>query len=187
MVQEIGTLSPSALLEVLDELAGLVENAKPVFMSQDVRVDRQALLGLVDELRHGLPSAVERSDDLLRQAQDELEQARRAGEETLAVARQRAIELVEKEQVVAQATSRAADIVAAAEQQAATLRTNADEYCDSRLESFAEDLDALTAQVKAGRAKLAERLGPDAGRLSWAHVKDPEWPTAAAAPSSEED
>jgi cell division septum initiation protein DivIVA len=176
MVQEIGTLSPSALLEVLDELAGLVENAKPVFMSQDVRVDKQALVGLVDELRHGLPSAVARSDELLRQAQDELEDARRSGEETLAVARQRALELVEQEQVVAQANARAADIVAAAEQQAAKLRADADAYCDARLASFEEDLDALTAQVKAGRAKLAERLGPDAGRPRWDSVRDPEWP-----------
>ncbi len=179
MVQENGTLSASALLEVLDELAGLVENAKPVFMSQDVRVDKQALVGLVDELRHGLPTAVERSDDLLRQAEDELEQARRSGEETLAVARQRALELVEREQVVAQATARAADIVAEAEQQAAKLRADADAYCDGRLASFEEDLDALAAQVKAGRAKLAERLGPDAGRPRWDQVRDPEWPEPA--------
>lgn len=176
MVQEIGTLSPSALLEVLDELAGLVENAKPVFMSQDVRVDKQALVGLVDELRHGLPSAVERSDEMLRRAQDELEEARRSGEETLAVARQRALELVEQEQVVAQANARAADIVAAAEQHAAKLRADADAYCDARLASFGEDLEALTAQVQAGRAKLAERLGPDAGRPRWDAVRDPEWP-----------
>ncbi|ACZ31294.1 hypothetical protein Xcel_2276 [Xylanimonas cellulosilytica DSM 15894] len=176
MTQEIGTLSPSALLEVLDELASLVDNAKPVFMSQDVRVDRQALVGLVDELRHGLPSAVERSDELLRQAQDELDDARRSGEETLAVARQRALELVEQEQVVAQANARAADIVAEAEQQATKLRADADSYCDARLESFADDLATLTAQVQAGRAKLAERLGPDAGRPRWDHVRDPEWP-----------
>jgi hypothetical protein len=176
MVEEIGTLSPSALLEVLDELAGLVEHAKPVFMSQDVRVDKQALGGLVDELRRGLPSAVERSDDLLRQAQDELDAARRSGEETLAVARQRALELVEQEQVVAQATARAADIVAAAEKEAAALRAGADQYCDARLASLGEDLDALTAQVQAGRAKLAERLGPDVDRVRWDHVGAVDWP-----------
>ncbi|WP_425956564.1 hypothetical protein [Xylanimonas sp. McL0601] len=174
--QQIGELSPSALIDVLDELAGLVEGARPVFMSSDVRVDRDALMGLVNELRHGLPSAVERSDELLQHAQAELEDARRSGEEIVAAARQRALELVEQEQVVAQATSRAADIVAEAEQQAATLRSNADEYCDGRLASFDEDLDALKAQVRAGRARLAERLEPGARRPRWDHVPEPDWP-----------
>ncbi|QAY62109.1 hypothetical protein ET495_01100 [Xylanimonas allomyrinae] len=176
MTQQKGELSPSALIDVLDELASLVEGAKPVFLSSDVRVDREALMGLVNELRHGLPSAVERSDDLLRQAQAELDDARRSGEEIVTAARQRALELVEQEQVVAQATSRAADIVAAAEREAVTLRTNADEYCDARLASFDADLDALKGQVRAGRAKLAERLGPDAGRPRWDHVPEPDWP-----------
>ncbi|GAB2458303.1 hypothetical protein [Xylanimonas ulmi] len=178
--EETGALSPSALIDVLDELTSLVEGAKPVFLSSDVRVDRDSLLGLVNELRHGLPSAVERSDEVLRAAQSELEDARRSGEEILAAARQRALELVEREQVVAQATSRAADIVAAAEQEAARLRTNADEYCDARLAAFDEDLDALKGQVRAGRAKLAERLGPEAGRPRWDHVPEPEWPSEHA-------
>ncbi|MCL1871226.1 MAG: hypothetical protein FWF90_12535 [Promicromonosporaceae bacterium] len=174
--QEIGTLSPSALLDVLEELTALVENAKPVFMSSDVRLDRQTLTGLVDELRHGLPSAVERADDALRDARTELEDARRQGEEVLAAARQRALELVEHEQVVAQATARAADIVAEAEREAQTLRSNADKYCDGRLESFEQDLEGLMGQVRAGRARLAERLGPEVGRLRWEQVRQPDWP-----------
>lgn len=180
MVVEQGELSASELLDVLDELEGLFTNAKTALMSKDVKVDRAAVLSLIADLRAGLPSAVERSDELLRLARKELEDARRSGEETIAVARQRALELVEQEQVVIQATARATQIVTQAEAQAEALRTDADEYCDGRLAAFQEDLDALTTQVTAGRARLADRLGPGAGRPRWTQVPDPKWPEADA-------
>jgi len=169
-------LSASDLLDVMEELAGRVEGARPVFMSQDVRVERETLLGLINELRNGLPVAIAHADEMAQQAQTELEDARRTGEDIVTAARSRAIELVEQEQVVAQAKSRAADIVAEAERDAERLRRDADEYCDRRLASFQEDLDALSAQVRAGRDRLAERLGSDASHPRWDQVRAPQWP-----------
>jgi hypothetical protein len=179
MAAKSETLTATELLDVLDELEALFTSAKTVLMSKDVRIDKDTALALIDELRRGLPTAVERSDELLRAAYQELEQAKRSGEETLAVARQRALELGEEEAIVAAAKKRAADIVTQAENQATALRTDADEYCDGRLAAFQEDLDTLTAQVSAGRAKLADRLGPGAGRPRWSQVPEPQWPAAA--------
>jgi cell division septum initiation protein DivIVA len=151
-------MTPTDVLDVLEELAALIENARPLLMSSDVRVDRDQALGLVDELRGGLPGAIEQADAVHAQATAELEEARRSSEETIVQARQRAMELVEQEQVVAQAKARAAEIVAEAQEQAARLRADADDYCDRRLADFEGDLGRLVAQVRAGRAKLAERL-----------------------------
>ncbi|MDR2722301.1 MAG: hypothetical protein LBB54_01030 [Cellulomonadaceae bacterium] len=185
--QPIPVFSPTALLDTLDELARLVEEAKPVFLSADVRVDREAALGLIDDLRHEMPAAVTRADDFLTQAQQERDQAvadadvtranaREDADSIVATAKQRAQELVEKEQVVAQAHVRAADIIAAAQGQAAKLRKDADEYCDSQLAAFDRDLEAVKNQVAAGRQKLAGRLGAGAGRTRWDQVQDPAWP-----------
>ncbi|WP_235915660.1 hypothetical protein [Puerhibacterium puerhi] len=154
-------MTPTDVLDVLEELAALIENARPLLMSSDVRVDRDQALGLVDELRGGLPGAIERADAMHAQAAAELEEARRSSEETIVQARQRAMELVEHEQVVAQAEARAAEIVAEAERQAERLRADADDYCDRRLADFERDLQGLVAQVRAGRVKLAERLEPE--------------------------
>lgn len=174
---ERAPLTPSDLLDVFDELAGLLENARPLLMSSDVRVDREQALGLVDELRQSLPTQIERADEMLAQARSEREDARRQAEEIIATARQRAMELVEREQVVGQAQSRAAEIVDEARAQAERLRAEADDYCDRRLADFESDLDGLRQQVRAGRAKLAERLEPAAtGRVRWDHVRGPEWP-----------
>lgn len=171
------TQNPTAgLLEIIDDLAALIENARTSPLSTNVKVDREQALALVEELRDALPTQVARADDVLADAERTLENAHRQAEEVLATARARAIELVQAEQVVVQAESRAAEIVADAERQAAALRTDADEYCDGRLSDFEADLGKLSAQVQAGRAKLADRLNTGAPRVRWDAVQDPEWP-----------
>ena len=164
------------LLEILDDLAALLENARTVPLSSNIKVDRDQALGLVDELRDALPTQVARADEMLAEARRALDDARRQGEEIVATARARAIELVDAEQVVVQARSRAAEIVAEAERQAHGLRNDADVYCDGRLAEFEEDLEKLTGQVRAGRARLAQRLENGTPRVRWDAVQEPEWP-----------
>ncbi|GAA1983945.1 hypothetical protein GCM10009718_21610 [Isoptericola halotolerans] len=178
---ETETHNPTAgLLEIIDDLAGLIENARTSPLSTNVKVDRDQALGLVEELRDSLPTQVARADDVLAEAERALEHAHRQAEDVLATARARAIELVQAEQVVVQAESRAAEILAEAERQAEQLRTDADEYCDGRLADFEADLGKLGAQVQAGRAKLAERLANGAPRVRWDAVSDPDWPQGGA-------
>jgi nucleotide-binding universal stress UspA family protein len=166
----------AGLLEILDDLAGLLENARPVPLSSNIKVDRDQALGLVDELRDALPAQVARADDVLADAQRTLDDAHRQAEEIIATARARAIELVEAEQVVVQSKSRAAEIVDEAERKAAALRTDADEYCDGRLADLESDLEKLMGQVRAGRGRLAERLSQDTPRVRWDTVQEPDWP-----------
>jgi len=170
--------NPAAgLLDILEDLAALVENARSAPLSTNVKLDREQALGLVDELRDALPTQVARADEVLAAARDTLDDAHRQAEEIVASARARAIELVQSEQVVVQAQSRAAEVVAEAERRAAALRTDADAYCDGRLADFQQDLDALSGQVSAGRDKLADRLDQQGSpRVRWDAVQDPRWP-----------
>lgn len=151
-------LSATALLDVLDELAQTVEGAKSSLIGGDVKVNKDDVLNLINELRAGLPGAIEKADALHAQAETELVTAQKSAEDTIATARARAIELVQQESVVEQAKQRASEIVDEAYNEAAGLRQQADQYCDDRLAQFEGQLAALGQQVQAGRAKLAERL-----------------------------
>ncbi|MBD8080664.1 hypothetical protein IF651_16605 [Cellulosimicrobium arenosum] len=143
---------------ILDDLAHLVESAKAIPMSSSVRLHREDALALVDELRAALPEQLAHADEVLAEADRVLQDARRQAEDVVTTARARAIELVQAEQVVVQAESRAREIVDEARERAAELRRDADDYCDRRLSDFETDLGGVLAQVRAGRAKLADRL-----------------------------
>jgi cell division septum initiation protein DivIVA len=148
----------AGLHAILDDLAVLLENARAMPMSSSVLVHRGDALALVDELRAALPEQLAHADEVLAEADAVLEDAHRQAEETLGTARARALELVQTEQVVVQAQSRAHEIVEEAERAAADLRRDADDYCDRQLAEFEVDLGKVLAQVQAGRAKLAGRL-----------------------------
>ncbi len=149
----------AGLNAILDDLAHLVETARTMPMSASVLVHKGDALALVDELRGALPEQLAHADEVLAQADAVLEDAHRQAEEILTTARARAIDSSKAEQVVVQAESRAREIVDEAEEAAAALRRDADDYCDRRLADFEVDLGKLLAQVQAGRAKLADRLG----------------------------
>ncbi len=153
---------------ILDDLTRVIEAARAMPMSSSVLVNKAEALALVDELRSALPGQLARADEVLAEAQQVLADTQRQADDVLAAARARAIELVGKEEVVLAAQERAAQIIADAEQRATELKVDADDYCDRRLADFEVDLGKIVAQVQAGRAKLADRLG--AGLM-------PQWPS----------
>lgn len=148
---------PPNVGELLDDLLGIVENARTMPMSSSALVNRGEVLGLLDGIRDALPDELARADETLKEAEQALADANRNAEDIVRTARARAIELVQAEQVVVQARSRAHEIVDEAERTAAELRADADDYCDRRLSDFEIDLGKVVAQVQAGRARLAQR------------------------------
>ncbi|ACQ79862.1 conserved hypothetical protein [Beutenbergia cavernae DSM 12333] len=145
------------LLAILDDLVGRVQAARAMPMSASVLVNRAEVLDLLDAVRDSLPDQISAADDVIADADAVLARAQREAERALAQARTEAERLTSQEAVVAQAEARAAEIVAAAEETAERLQRDADDYCDKRLAQFEIDLDAVQAQVHAGRARLAER------------------------------
>jgi hypothetical protein len=63
------------------------------------------------------------------------------------------------------AEQQAVEIRAEAEQEAAALRREIDEFIDARMASFESVLHKTTSQVRTARARLAERSGLDTGEL----------------------
>lgn len=147
------------LTALLDALERLVAQARAMPMSATVLVNREEVLALVAQARAVLPDQLAHADEVLAGADRVLADARERAEAIVLAARERAEELVSAEQVVRAAEHRAAEIVAEAQATGVELRRDADDYCDRRLADFEIDLGRVMAQVQAGRAKLAGRLG----------------------------
>lgn len=146
---------------VLEALTAAVTSARAMPMSSSVLVNRAELLDLVEQAREALPTQLTRADALLADADAAKDQARVEADAIVAAARAEAERLVESEAVTVAAREKAQTIVAEAQAQADALRRDADDYCDRRLADFEIDLGKVLAQVQAGRAKLAGRLGLD--------------------------
>ena len=153
-------LDPEGLTGILEAIEHAVTSARSMPMSSSVLINRAELLDLVQQAHDVLPTQLTQADQVLADADSAREAARSEAEKVLAKARAQAAELVQREQIVTDAEERAEQIIAEAEQTALELRRDADDYCDRRLADFEIDLGRIIAQVQAGRAKLADRLGP---------------------------
>ncbi len=149
------------LAGILDALEQAIEHGRAMPMSTSVLVNRTEVLHLLAQARDALPEEIEAADEVLAGADGVRARARAEAERVLADARARAAEIVGADAVVLAAREEAAQVVTEAETTAARLRREADDYCDRRLADFEIDLGRVLAQVQAGRAKLAGRLGEE--------------------------
>lgn len=155
-------------MDVQDKLAEIiqvVEDARAMPMSASCLVNREEMLGLLDELRGLLPEQLLQADSLLSDRDAVVEEGRDAARRLMDQARAEHDRLVEEQAVVVGARERASTIVAEANAESTRLLSDADDYVDRKLAEFEIALDKLTQQVQRGRTRLAERRAADLGRL----------------------
>ncbi len=141
----------------LDRLTDSVEQARAMPMSASALVNRAELLGLLDDVRSQLPTALEDAERLLRDRDDVLARGREEAEQVVAAARAEHDRLVESSAIMTAARERAASVQRAAHEESQRLLAQADDYVDRKLGEFEVALDRLGQQVARGRERLAER------------------------------
>lgn len=147
----------ASLIAILEQLSELITEARAMPMSASVLVNRAEALDLVAAAKSVVPDEIRAADSVLGEADAVLQRARTQADHEVAGARERAEQLVGRENVVALAEQRADQIITAAEERAAELARDADDFCDRQLAQFEIDLGTISTQVKAGRQRLATR------------------------------
>lgn len=147
-----------SLLTILEELAGLIANARTMPMSASVLVNKAEALDLLDAARAVLPAQIEEADEIVAGAKDLVQRANEKAAATTREAEAHARRLVEKESLVEAAKVRAAEIIAEAEEEAARLADDANDYCDRQLAQLEIELGQIGKQVAAGRTVIRARL-----------------------------
>lgn len=171
--------SPQDLPEVeavLLRLRHMIAGARDMPLSASSVINKDEVLGLIDELKSKLPEEVRAARWLLKEREEFLARTQREGDEILDAARSQSAALVQRTEVVKAAESRARHILDNAESEARQMRHGADDYCDQKLGSFEIVLQKTLGEVGAGRAKL--RGNPMAGLAHDVEV-DPSQPQFA--------
>src|SRR6187399_457301 len=127
------------VLVLIDKLDDLVHNAKRVPLTDEVRVDKEEIYDLLDQMRATIP--------------DEIKQARWIVKE----ARERQAALVDQQEVTKQAERAADEIIEDARSREREIRLGAEDYADEILNTLEVNLQKFTAAVQRGRDRLAGR------------------------------
>ena len=153
----------------LDELIGIVENARSMPMSASCIVNRGEVLALLEEVRGLLPEEFRHAQMLLADRESVVDEGRREAARILERAEQERLSLTSETEVVAEAQRHALRIRHDAAEEARTMRGEVDDYVDTKLANFEVVLEKTLTAVRRGRDKLtgaatAPDLAPDGER-----------------------
>jgi cell division septum initiation protein DivIVA len=138
------------ILHLIDRLEEILNDSRAIPFTHNVIVDEDKVLDLIDQMRVAIPEEVKKSQQLLAQRDRLLAQAQEEANRTLALAREKSEQLVERDAIVQAASARADQIVAQAKADIETTRRDADEYAMDTLNKLEMELDRVLTQVRNG-------------------------------------
>jgi cell division septum initiation protein DivIVA len=138
------------ILHLIDRLEEILNDSRPFPFTRNVIVDEDRVLDLIDQMRVAIPEEVKKAQQLLAQRDRVLAQAQEEATRTLALAREKSEQLVERDAIVQAAHVRAEQIVAQAHADIQGTRRDADEYALETLTRLEMELDRSLSQVRNG-------------------------------------
>jgi F0F1-type ATP synthase membrane subunit b/b' len=151
--------------EKLAYLRELILNARAMPMSASCVINRSEVLAAIDDVIDNLPDEIADAQQVIDTSASKVAEGEAEAGRILAEAREHAASLAQHSEVVRVAEQVAAQMRSEADQEAAALRREIDEFIDARMASFESVLHKTASQVRTARARLAERSGLDTGEL----------------------
>src|SRR5918999_323298 len=161
------------VLVLIDKLDDVVHNARPVPLTDQVRVDREEIYDLLDQMRATIPEEIKQARWIVKERQEMLAEAKREAERIVREAREQQARLISDEEVTKQAERAADEIVEDARTREREIRLGAEDYADEILNTLEVNLQKFLAAVQRGRDRLAGRDGQDRGVVGPASDVEP--------------
>ena len=142
------------VLVLIDKLDALVRNAKQVPLRSEVRVDKEELSDLLNELRETIPEELKEARWIIKERDEMLAAAEREAERILGEARERQSQLVVEHHLTGEAELASEDIIDDARVEERETRLGAEDYADEILNTFELNLTKFISAVRRGRERL---------------------------------
>ncbi len=151
------------ILHLIDRLEDILNESRPIPLTHTVLVDEDKVLDLIDQMRVAIPEEVKKAQQVLAQRDRVLAQAQEEAKRTLALARERSEQMVERESIVQAAQVRASDVGSQEIARIKQIQQEADNYVLETLSHLEIELDRMITQVRNGIQTLqAEEQTPPA-------------------------
>ncbi len=116
------------ILHLVDRLEEVLNQSRPLWFTKSVIVDEDRILDIIDQMRVAIPDEVKKAQQLLAQRDRLLAQAQEEANRTIAIAREKSEQLVERDAVVQAAQVRAEQIIHQSRSSIEDTRQEADNY-----------------------------------------------------------
>ncbi len=154
--------------QLIEDLISMVERTRGSFRSSSVSINRERILGLLNEAKEKFPEEVSSAKWLIDERKAFIDKVQQEKDEIISEAQKRSAELVNRVEVVREAQKEAERIIQAAIDEAARRKYQVDIYCIKQLEKFEGILAKVYDEVQLGRAKLQTEISetPDTTQRS---------------------
>ena len=150
------------IVSLVDELEGLIEEAKPPFgkNAQFKVIDADVFFNILDEIRMSYPEEWQKSRRILKEREELMASAAAQADSIIADAQQQALTIAGEQEIVRRSQQYAAEIITKAQAQAKELSRNATVYCEGILKNSEEVLARSVADIKNVRMNLRSAARP---------------------------
>jgi vacuolar-type H+-ATPase subunit H len=148
------------LIERIDEMQVLIEEAKSVPLSSSAVINRDELLEMLAQMKDEVPDEVRQARWMTRDRDELLSRARKEAERIVAEAREQRDRLLSRTEIVHAAEREAERIVDEAKERGIKLRLEAEDYIDQKLAAFEILLNKTLTTVAKGREQLRGQRTP---------------------------
>ncbi len=146
------------ILHLVDRLEELLNQSRPLWFTRSVIVDEDRFLDIIDQMRVAIPEEIKKAQQTQSQRDRIMAQAQEEANRTIAIAREKSDQLVERDAIVQTAQARAEQIQAQARLDAEKIRLEADQYVVDTLTRLEVELDRYLNQVRNGIKALNKEL-----------------------------
>jgi cell division septum initiation protein DivIVA len=145
------------ILHLVDRLEELFNESRPIPLTHNVIVDEDRFLDIIDQMRISIPEEVKKAQQVFSQKDRVLAQAQEEANRTIALAREKADQLVEKDAIAQDAQRRAGQILEQARMEAENVKAGAEQYSMDALMNLEVELERLLNQVRNGIQVLEQK------------------------------
>lgn len=149
------------ILHLIDRLEELFNESRAIPFTHNVIVDEDRMLDLIDQMRVAIPDEVKKAQQVTSQRDRILAQAQEEANRTLALAREKSDQMVERDAIVQSAQARAEQSVAQIRSEAEQSRRDADQYVADTLTGLELELERIINQVRNGIHALRDTDKPE--------------------------
>src|SRR3954465_8031079 len=144
-------------LVLIDKLDDLVHNAKAVPLTDQVRIDREEIYDILDQMRATIPEEIKQARWIVKERQEMLAEAKRECDRILGEAREQAAREASQTESGRLAERQGEEIIDESRRTARETRLEMEDWADSILSTLEVNLEKFLTAVKRGRERLHER------------------------------